>query len=68
VQQGLPHFLILDQEEIRMKFNKGVIIKGKKMNGNNTLVCGWDMQHIVKHEIAKGGGNNGITNTTNMHT
>jgi hypothetical protein len=49
-------FLILDQEEIRMKFNKSVIIKGKMMNGNKALVCGWDMQHIVKHEITRGVG------------
>jgi hypothetical protein len=33
VQQDLPHFFVLDQEEKGVKFNKGITIKGKAMNG-----------------------------------
>jgi hypothetical protein len=68
VQQPLPHFLIIDQEEIRMKFNKCVIVKSKMMNGDKIFMSRWNMQHILKDKITSRCGNNGITNTSNVHT
>jgi hypothetical protein len=35
VHEHPPRFVILNQEEIRVKFNKSVIIKGKMMNGDS---------------------------------
>jgi hypothetical protein len=32
MQQYFPRFSVLDQEEIGVKFNKNVIVKGKTMN------------------------------------
>jgi hypothetical protein len=47
VQQHFSHFLILDQEKIGMKFNKGGIVKGKMMNRDKIFLGGRNMQHIV---------------------
>jgi hypothetical protein len=41
--QHVPHFSILNQEKIGVKFNKCFIIKSKPMNGDKVFVGGWDM-------------------------
>jgi hypothetical protein len=61
VQEHLPRFVILNQEEIWMKFNKGIIIKSKSMNINEIFVGGGNMQAIIKDKIAMGSGNNSFT-------
>jgi hypothetical protein len=47
MQEHLRRVLILDQENIGMEFNEGVIIKGKVMNGNQVLMSGWNVENIV---------------------
>jgi hypothetical protein len=32
--EHLPHFFVLNQKEIWMKFNKDIVIQGKMMNRN----------------------------------
>jgi hypothetical protein len=68
VQQHLLRFSILNQKEVGLKLNKGVIIKSKAMNGNQIFVCGWDMKDMIKNKIMIGSGNNSFTNAINVHT
>jgi len=56
VQQHLLRFSILNQKEVGVKLNKGVIIKSKAMNGNQIFVCGWDMKDMIKNKITIGVG------------
>lgn len=68
MQQHLLRFSILNQKEVGVKLNKGVIIKSKAMNGNQIFVCGWDMKDMIKNKITIGSGNNSFTNAINVHT
>jgi hypothetical protein len=47
MHQHLPHFLILNKKEIGVKFNKGIVIKGKAVNENKIFVCGRDVEDII---------------------
>jgi hypothetical protein len=55
MQERPPCFLILDQE-VRMKFNEGIIIKGKTMNRDKILVSRRNMKNIIEDKIADGVG------------
>jgi hypothetical protein len=68
VEQNLLCLPILNQEEIGVKFNEHVIIKSEAMNKNKVLMSGWNMKDIVEGEGASGGGNNGSTNMSYVHT
>jgi hypothetical protein len=68
VQQHLLRLSILNQEEMGEKFNEHVIIKSEAMNGNKVLIRGWNMEDIGEGEGVSGGGNNGSTNMSYVHT
>jgi hypothetical protein len=68
MQQHLLCFLVLNQKEIWMKFNKYIIIKSKLMNGNKIFVGGRNMQDIIKDKITMESGNNSFTNMSDVHT
>jgi hypothetical protein len=68
VQQHLPHLLILNDKEIGVKFNKGVIVKSKTMNGNKIFMGCGNMKYIIQDKIMGRSGDNSITNMSNVHT
>jgi hypothetical protein len=68
VQEHPLCFSILDQEEIMVKSNKGVIIKGKVMNRDEILVSRRNMKNMIESKIMNRDGNNGFTNMSNVHT
>jgi hypothetical protein len=47
VQQQLSHFSVLDEKEIWVKFNKGVVIKSESRNRYKTFMSRWNMQNII---------------------
>jgi hypothetical protein len=51
VQQHLPHFSVLNQEEKQVKLNKSVIAKSKLMNRDKIFMARWNMQDIVEDKI-----------------
>jgi hypothetical protein len=67
-QQHLLCFLVLNQEEKRVKLNKSIVVKSETMNGNKVLISGGNMKDIGGGKGASGGGNNGGTNTGYVHT
>jgi hypothetical protein len=67
-EMHLPCFSILNQEEEWVKLNKCVVVKSKMMYEDKVLVGGWDMQDMVESEGSSGGGNNGGTNASYVHT
>jgi hypothetical protein len=66
VQEHLPHFLIINQKEKWVKFNKGVIIKSKPMKRNKIFLGRRDVQDMIKDKITMWSGS--FTNTWNVHT
>jgi hypothetical protein len=40
--------LVLNQEEKRVKLNKGIVVKGKTMNGDELFMSMWDVKNIVQ--------------------
>jgi hypothetical protein len=67
IKEHVPHFSVLNQKEIGVKLNKYVIIQGKAMNRIKTLMGRRHMQNIVKDKTTTGSGDNGFTNTVNVH-
>jgi hypothetical protein len=51
VQQHLPYFSVLNQEEKHVKLNKCVIAKSKMMNRDKIFMARWNMQDIVEDKI-----------------
>jgi hypothetical protein len=51
MQQHLLRFLVLYQEEVGVKFNECVIIKGEAMHRNKVLMSGCNME-----DTGEGGG------------
>jgi hypothetical protein len=49
VQQHIPHFSVLNQEEKQVKLNKYVIAKSKMMNKDKIFMARW--QDIVEDKI-----------------
>jgi hypothetical protein len=45
--RDLPRFLVLNQEEKCLKFNKGVIVKSKMMNRDKIFVARWNMEDTI---------------------
>jgi hypothetical protein len=46
-EESLPHFLLLDEKMIRMKFKKYIIITCKAIDRNKTLVGIRNMKNVV---------------------
>jgi hypothetical protein len=53
---------------MRVKLNKGMIIKVKFINKDKMFLSMKNMNHIVELESAMRGGNYRSTNTSNVHT
>jgi hypothetical protein len=68
MKQHLPRLTVLNQKEIWMELDKGVIIQSKPMNQNKIFMSGSYMQDVIKDKITTGSGDNGFTNMSNVHT
>jgi hypothetical protein len=58
VKQNPLRDLVLNQEEKRVKLNKGIVVKGKTMNGDELFMSMWDVKNIVQMKRMNRGGYN----------
>jgi hypothetical protein len=66
VKQNPLRDLVLNQEEKRVKLNKGIVVKGKTMNGDELFMSMWDVKNIVQMKRMNRSGYNRITNVFNV--
>jgi hypothetical protein len=59
---------MLDNEEIRVKFKKDVIVKSDSMNRGKIVGSLRNMKDMIKFKIMMRSTNNSMTNMSNMHT
>jgi hypothetical protein len=67
MQKHSPRVWILNQKEIRMIFNRHVIISSETMNGNE-ISLRRHMQNIAKGRNMRGSIKCGMMNVSNLHT